>query len=132
MNAVSFDIATMLGANGFGTFGADGSIYAFAWNEKLDEQILIMGSGNIPVPLKELNENPRFQILVRGKKGADINTAYGVIDSIHRFLIVQARQTINLTEYAYYEPVTGIISLGRDENDRYVFSSNYYTFRESI
>ena len=132
MNAVCVDIATMLAANGHGTFGADGSIYAFAWNEKLDDQILIMDSGNIPVPLRELNENPKFQILVRGKKGADINTAYGVIDAIHRFLIVQARQVISLTEYAYYEPITGIISLGRDENDRYVFSSNYFTFRESI
>ena len=133
MNAVCFDIATLLAANGFGTFNVDGgNIYAFAWNESIDGQILVLDSGNIGVPLKDFNENPMFQILVRGKKGADINTSHTLIRSIHEFLIVQIRQIINLTEYVEYEPMTGIIPLGRDKNDRAVFSSNYYTYRESL
>ena len=132
MNATCFDIATLLGDNGFGTFGADGDIYAFAWNESIDAQILVLDSGNIDVPLKDFNEQPMFQILVRGKKNDDINTVHTLIRSIHEFLIVQTRQTINLAEYLEYEPMTGIISLGRDDNNRFIFSSNYYTFRESL
>jgi len=130
MKSVSIDIMSLLDTNAFGTTGTD--LFAMAWNEDVDAQVLVMDGGNIDVPLKELNENPMFQILVRGNRGADMNTAYTLIRSIHEFLIVQVRQIIDLTEYVEYEPIGGINALGRDENDRTVFSSNYYTFRESL
>ncbi len=130
MNAVSVDVMTLLQTNGFGTIGTD--LFAMGWGEGVDAQVLVMDSEARSSTLKVEYENPTFQILTRGARGADMNTAYETARSIHEFLIIQERQVINSSEYLEYEPTSGLIHLSRDENDRAVFSSNYYTFRLPI
>ena len=77
-------------------------------------------------------EQPVFTVLARGASGEDMNTAYTTIRSVHEFLIVQPTQTIGTTEYLQYEPLSTILTLGRDDNDRAVFSIRYYTFRNPV
>lgn len=130
MKAVSVDIMSLLNTNGLGVTGTD--LFAMAWNESVDSQILILDTPGVDSPLKEVYEQPTFQILVRGEKGGDMITAHDLLRSIHEFLIVQPTQTIDGTDYLQYEPLSTIAGLGRDDNDRPVFTMNYYTFRNPI
>lgn len=140
MNSVSIDIMNLLQTNGFGTIGT--SLFAMAWGDGVDSQTLVMDSEGFNTTLKtDLDDNglplagyeqPVFTVLVRGNKGEDMNTAYQTIRGIHEFLIVQPTQTIGTTEYLQYEPLSTILTLGRDDNDRAVFSIRYYTFRNPI
>ncbi len=129
MKAVSVDIATLLEDNGLGVFGTD--LFAMAWGEGVDKQVLIMDTPGRDSPLKGLYENPTFQVLVRGAKNDDLNTAYVTIRDIHEFLIAQPSQDIDGTGYLEYEPLSTIAGLGRDKNDRAIFSMNYFTFRDA-
>lgn len=130
-NAVSIDIMTFLAANGFGVIGTD--LFAMAWGEGVDAQILIMDTGGIDTDLKLVVENPTFQILARGDKNIDINATFGVIRSAHEFLISAKDPVISGTAYiGGFEPRGIINSLGRDNNDRVMFSANYFTFRDPI
>lgn len=130
MKAVSVDIMQLLNDNAFGTIGTD--LFAMAWNESVNAQILVMDVPGVDSPLKEVYENPSFQVLVRGDKGADMVTAHDLLRSIHEFLVVQPVQFIGTTEYLQYEPLSTLSGLGRDDNDRAVFSMNYYTFRNPL
>ena len=130
MNAVCFDIMNLLAANGLGTIGTD--LFAFAWAEGVDRQTLIIDNAGIDTTLKESHENPVFQLLVRGERGEDMNTTYAVIRDTHEFLIAQPTQVLDGNEYYQYEPISTLLTLGRDNNDRAVYSMNYKTFRQSI
>ncbi len=130
MIAVSIDITTLLAANALGTYGTD--LFAMEWNDELDAQTLILDQAGIDSPLKESHEQPFFQVLVRGEKGDDMNTAYQAIRAIHEFLIQAPTQLIGLCEYTGFDPLSTIINLGRDDNNRAIFSMNYYTFRSSL
>jgi len=133
-NAVSIDIITFLATNGFGTIGtANADLFAMAWGEGVDKQILVMDTGGIDTDLKLVVENPTFQILARGDKNIDLNLTYQVIRSAHEFLISAKDPVISGTAYiGGFEPRGIINSLGRDQNDRAMFSANYFTFRDSI
>lgn len=130
MNAVSVDIMQLLTDNSLGTVGVD--LFAMGWGEGVDAQTLVMDQSGRDSALKEVYENPLFQILVRGDKNGDLNTAYGTIRSIHEFLIAQPTTQINGEDYLGFEPIGSIAPLGRDDNDRPVWSMNYFTFRNPI
>lgn len=130
MKSVSIDIMNLLAANGLGAVGTN--LFAMAWNEEVDAQTVVIDGEGFNTTLKDEYENPVFRILVRGSKGDDMNTAYTAIRAVHEFLIVQPTQIIDGTEYLQYEPLSTIMTLGRDDNDRAVFSINYYTFRNPV
>lgn len=133
MNAVSFDIATLLAANGFGNFGdPNGNIGAMAWIEGLDEQILVLGVGSINRPLALQTEQPTFQILARGKKNDDMNVTYNNLQAIHEFLLPLSTTTINGDDYLSFFPTNAPAGIGRDNKDRAVFTANYSTFRNPL
>lgn len=124
MNAVSVDVMALLAANALGTIGTN--LFAMEWGEGVDEQTLILDTGGVPSPLKEAYEQPTFQVLARGKRKADANTSYQASRAIYEFLIAQP----TALDLMGFEPVGGPPELlGRDENDRMIYSCNYYTFR---
>ena len=130
MNAVSFDIATLLAANGFGNFGdPGGNIGAMAWLEGVDTQVLILDTGSIDRPLALQSEQPTFQILSRGNKGGDLKVAHDKLRTIHEFLLPLGTTTINGEDYLSFFPISAPTGIGRDKNDRAVFTANYSTFR---
>lgn len=133
MNAVSFDIATLLGTNGFGNFGdPNGNIGAMAWIEGLAEQILILDTGSIDRPLALQSEQPTFQILARGEKNADMNVTYNNLQAIHEFLLPLGTTEINGDDYLSFFPISAPTGIGRDDKDRAVFTANYSTFRNPL
>ena len=94
----------------------------------MDSQICILDVEDI-ASFKENPDQSVFKVIVRGGKGEDMNTAFTRCRNIYDFLEPRAREIINGTEYLEYEPMSGVITHGRDPNDRAVFSANFYTFR---
>jgi hypothetical protein len=130
MNSVSVDIAQLLHDNAFGVLTTN--LFAMEWGQDRDDQILVLDSPGFDSPMKEVYENPIFQILVRGKPDADMITAHDLLRSIHEFLIAQPTQDIGTTEYLQYEPISTIAGLGRDKENRGIFSISYFTYRDPI
>ena len=134
--AVCVDVMNLLSTNGFGTIGTN--LFAMAWGDDVDSQVLVIDSEGFETTLKtDLDdmgspiagyEQPTFRVLARGNKGEDMNTAYQTLRDIHEFLIAET----SAVDYLQYEPISTILTLGRDDNDRAVFSARYYTFRNPI
>jgi hypothetical protein len=126
MNPVYSDIVTLLNDNGFT------DIFGSAWGAQ-DKQILVMDSGGVPSELKRLYENPTFQILVRGEKfDSDINV-YTVAKSVSDFLIgLVDCIDIGTTGYTGFEPDSNIAALGKDANERFVYTMNFSTYRNAV
>lgn len=130
MNQVSFDIMTLLGGNGFGTIGTD--LGAAAWLEGVDEQVIVLDTGSIDRPLALQSEQATFQILSRGKKNASMKTAHDTLRAIHEFLLPLGITTINGEDYLSFFPISAPTGIGRDKNDRAVYTANYSTFRNPL
>lgn len=129
MNAVSIDISQFLHDNGFGVINDD--LFAMEWREGKDAQTLIIDTSGRDSDQPVTYENPYFQILVRGAKNDDVNASYTVLKAIHDFIIEQDQNTIviNGDDYLGITPIGTLTPLGRDDNDRFVWSMNYFTFR---
>lgn len=123
-----YDVAQHLSANGFGVLGDD--LWAGEWGEDIDKQTLVMnGVGTVADP-KELYENPGIQILVRGAKNEPDHEVYSVAKSISDFLLALLDGVdIQGTCYTGFEESTNIANLGKDDNERFVYSMNFTTFR---
>ena len=133
MNQPSFDIATLLAANGFVNFGdPNGNVRAAAWIEGKDEQVLILDTGSVDRPLALQSEQPTFQILSRGKKNDSMKVAHDTLRAIHEFLLPLGTTTINGEDYLSFFPISAPTGIGRDKNDRAVFTANYSTFRNPL
>lgn len=130
MNQPSFDIITLLGANGFGTIGTD--LAGAAWLEGVDEQVIVLDTGSIDRPLALQSEQPTFQILSRGAKNASMKIAHDTLRAIHEFLLPLSTTEINGDDYLSFFPVSGPTGIGRDDKDRAVFTANYSTFRNPL
>ncbi len=130
MNAVSFDIMTLLSDNALGTIGTN--LGAMAWLEGKEEQVIILDTGSINRPLALQSEQPTFQILLRGKKNEDMKIAQAILQAIHEFLLPLSTTTINGEDYLSFFPINAPAGIGRDDKDRAVFTANYSTFRNPL
>ena len=127
MSPVSQDIAKFLETSGEGTIGVD--IFMFGWGEQEESQILIMETGGFDPELQESLERPSFQILVRGNKAESALTAYNKIRSVYELLLAQLNLIIDGTCYPQFNPLAPPAGIGQDDEDRYIFSINYTTYR---
>lgn len=130
MNQPSFDIMTLLGANGFGTIGND--LAGAEWIEKTDKQVIVLDTGSIDRPLALQSEQPTFQILSRGKKNESMKIAHDTLRAIYEFLLPLGTTTINGEDYLSFFPISAPTGIGRDKNDRAVFTANFSTFRNPL
>ena len=136
LNSVSEDIRTLLNTNAKGVEGTD--LFSFQWGSgnkgaEVDKQIMVRDTDPIPALIKDEYENPTFQILVRGGTNEGVKSVYDRARDIYEFMIQQLRQTINGVEYVEFAPVvSGILHLGKDDNNRHVYSMNFFTYRISI
>ncbi len=132
---VYFHIAFLLSdAGGFGALGDD--IFGGAWGDA-DQQVLVLDGVGVPSDIKQLFENPGFQIICRGKKPSDVGyrdvDVYRRAKAISNFLISQPDHVdIQGVCYTGFEPSTNIAPLGKDENERFMYSMNFTTFRNAI
>lgn len=136
VNAVAFDIVTLLDTN-FPSLTTGTNLFGQEWGhvdgQDVDAQICVIDGEPIASPLKQQYEQPVFQVLSRGGRGQNSLTAYNTLRAVHEFLIQQPELiAVNGCEYVGFEPQGGIAPLGRDDNDRMVYSIRYYTFRNPI
>ena len=130
LNAPSFDIMTLLDSNGKGTIGTD--LFAMAWGDGINTQVLVLDSGSVDRGQQLQSEQPLFQILARGEPGGDIATTHDKLRDIHEFLLPLPVTTINGLEYLSFFTISSPTGIGRDENDRAVYTANYSSFRNPI
>lgn len=132
--AVSEDIRALLLTGGFGlTDGKD--VFSFEWGSdadgaEIDKQISIVDTDAINTDLKDVYEQPTFVISVRGDKSESGKEVHDRARAIYEFMIAQVTQTINSTDYLEFEPIGGLIALGRDTNSRFLYTMIFYTFRD--
>ena len=130
-NAPYFDITTFLNDNGFGTLGVD--LNGSEWVLGVDAQTLVLDGVGTPSDLKQTFENPGIQVLVRGVKNGAAHLVYTKAKEISDFLVTQPESvTINTTEYKGFEPSSSIAPLGKDANERHIYSMNFSTYRAAI
>ena len=129
LNSVAKDVATLLNGNLGLTLGTN--LFGMEWGpDSTDVQYLVLDTTGVDTVDKTQYEQPNFQILVRGNRDGSASDVYDNIRVVHEFLITQAELiTIGTTDYLGFEPLSSIGGLGRDENERYVYSANYTTYR---
>lgn len=135
LNAVSEDIRSLLNTSLFGVDGVD--LFSLEWGtssdgQEVDKQILITDSDEIDASNKTAYANPTFIIWVRGSKNESHKSVHDRARDIYEFMLQQVRQTLNGNLYIQYAPQGGLISLGKDDNKRVVYSMNFFTYREPL
>lgn len=126
--AIVEDVVQLLVDEGtLGTIGTD--IFGYEWGTS-DEQILVMLGTATPSDLKDLYATDAVQILVRGQRVKSAKTAYATANKIYNYLVGLSENTIvNDNRYKGFEPSSNIAPLGKDENERHLFSLNFETVR---
>ena len=130
MNPIYADAAFFLQDNGFGTLGSD--LFGGEWGEKTDKQILCLNGIATPAELKNLYEPQSLQIIVRGDKlGRDLDV-YSRAHDIRKFFLCQPENVdMNGTCYKGFEEGSNLAPLGKDDNQRFMYSMNFTTTRNA-
>ena len=129
---VYLDIMTLIQDGGLGTIETDlfGGEWGSNGSSQIHEQILALSSDGVPSELKELYEQPGFQIITRGKKRGLDSVAYTKAKIIGDLILSQSESVeINGVCYRGFEEVGGLIALGKDDNERFSYSQNFTTYR---
>jgi hypothetical protein len=130
MNPVYIDVATELQAAGLGNLGSD--LFGGEWG-LADKQILVLSGGSPPSDLKEVYESVEIQILVRGDKRDSDSVVYNRAYEVSRYLLRLSDQAVlNGCIYKGFEAVTNIAPLGKDDNQRFIYSMNFNSFRSGV
>jgi len=118
MNIVD-DIYTNLVANNI-LGGTDGwSLYKGTfYEEELAAAIIDTGEGKLPYDATQLIRYPTFQILL---SSASYNTAFTKADEVYAYIL----KTISINSYVNFTPRGGIIPLGVNKSNLYLFSINF-------
>ena len=130
MNSPGHDIAVHLAANGVGTFNpssASSTIFVGTEPAKPDDCVTIYDTGGAEPDTVELDWfRPTFQVRVRDGSYVD---AYNKQVTIRELLILSEIQ-FSGGRFVGVMMSSEIMSLGLDENKRYVLVANYRAIRE--
>ena len=129
MNATAKDVKDFLDSVAGLTKGVN--LFCYEWDDKTDVQILVLDSSGVDSDQPLVFEQPMFQILSRGAKDAIAGDAWDLIEVAHQGLLNAGDVIINSTGYLSFEPQGGVGNLGRDNKSRYVYSRNYFTYRNA-
>ena len=126
-NPVYYDLALHLDQSEKGSLGQD--LFGGEWGP-VSRQILILEGVGTPSDLKSLFEAPGVQVLVRGEKRERDVDVYRRAKNIRDFILgIPDRTEINGTCYTGFEEASNLAALGKDEEERFVYSMNFNTFR---
>lgn len=131
MNPTYYDTATLLN-DGLASLTLGSNLFGGEWSAGIDKQALCLEGVGTPSPLAESYEQSSVQILVRGgAREADYIT-YRQAKEISEFLLSQTScVTINGTVYKGFEQGSNIAALGKDQNERFLYSMNFFTYRNA-
>ena len=135
LNAVSEDVRTLLNDNVKGVAGTD--LFSFQWGsasggKEINKQILVTDAEAIDFPIKDQGEQPVVNIMVRGETKEKVLSVHDRARDIYEFMIQRPTEEINGVTYSQFAPLGGLVNLGKDGNNRFVYSMNFFTFRCSI
>ena len=123
----SFDIATFLAAQGAGTVGTD--IFVGMEPSSPDFTVTVYDIGGIAPNPKFLRDEPQVQCKIRGNVN-DYQNTWIKAQEVKDILLGAQPQTLNGTDYVLFVQIGEILSLGRDENNRPMITSNWQLVRE--
>lgn len=131
LNAASEDIRDLIIGAGFTP------TFSLAWGsgtdgDEINAQNLVTDTEAIPSIITDENENPTFNIMVRGGVDESAKVAHDRARSLYEFLLQESSQTINGTEYLRFTPIGGLLPIGRDGNRRPVYTMNFYSYRCAV
>ena len=122
------DVAFHLNANGEGVLGTD--LFAGEWGINVDAQTLVLEGPSPPMDLKGLFEQTAVQILVRGLKQQADFEVYEKARSVSDFLLALPDSVeLNSVCYKGFEESSNIAPLGKDKEERFIYSMNFITYR---
>lgn len=126
--APSVHVAQYLGENAVGSLGDD--LFAGEWGRS-DSQILVLdGVGGPAADPKELYEHVGIQILCRGAKRDTHAAVYAKAKEVSDFLLLSPESIeIDTVCYLGFEPSSNVVNLGKDKEERFIFSANFLTYR---
>lgn len=131
MSSPARDLADLLNGQLGLTLGLD--LFAFEWgingNSEIDAQVLIMDTGAQTTDNDLIYENPSVQVLFRGASTESGNDLYERVKPVHDYIFSLTNTDQNGSGYAMFQPTSGLTPLGRDENRRYTYTSNFYAYR---
>lgn len=95
-----------------------------------DEQVLLLDGIGTPSDLKDLYEQINLQVLVRGNPREQDRKVYSRAYQVMRFFL-NLPETVEMNGCFYkgFEQESGILALGKDDNERFIYSFNLSTFR---
>ena len=130
LTPVYVSVCEYLHANYFGNIGY--GIFGGEWGDD-DAQILVLsGGGQVAAP-KDQYLNVEVQFLIRGDKRQSDREVYGVAKQVYDFLILAPDSLdINGVCFTGFEPTTNLASLGKDENERFIYAMNFSTYTNPI
>lgn len=122
------DIADYINAQAVATLGTD--LFKYELSQSKNKQAVIIDTGGFEVDLPETYENVTIQVLVRGGKGEKYTAVHQFAREIHE-LLISNDITSNGNGYGYFFPTgsSGPQSVGKDSEDRFMISCNYFSFR---
>lgn len=134
LNAVCEDVRSLMHAAGKGSQGVD--LFSMQWGSangggEIHKQILVIDREPLDALIKDEYENPVFEVLVRGNVAENVLTVHDRARDIYQWFIGLPRQEVGPVTYIQFAPVGGMIPLGKDQNNRSVFSMTFFTYRES-
>ena len=134
MNSASQDVGQFLVDKGIGLFGGQSAFAIYVNNEPPEpDDVITLYDTSSPPPARAMNTTSvftkftNFQIRTRGN---DQKVTYAKLDTIIKTINnISAWIIINSTRYMNFQPVTDILSLPQDDNERWIFVINYQTIR---
>lgn len=130
MNAPHFDIASKIGAGTSLTLGTD--LFCGEWG-RADYQVLVMDGVAPPSDLPFSYEQIGIQILVRGAKSQAARSVYETGKMVYDFIIsLPDNFDANGCQYSSFEPSSNLAHIGKDENERHIYTMNFTAYRSGV
>lgn len=92
------------------------------------ECLTIYDTGGDPSNPKYILDYPTIQIRSRA---ADYDTCFQNIQECFEFLNGRPSETVNTTRFTGIMATTGLLSLGQDSNQKYLYTTNFRLFVEN-
>ena len=93
-----------------------------------DKVVAVFPTGGDQPELSATVRYPTFQIRVRGEANvAGYNVMRDKMEAIYSELLGIANEVVNTVTYAFIIPISEVLSLGRDKNNRPEISRNFRT-----
>lgn len=128
----ALDVAKYLAASGAGVFAGTGSeqwsINAFLEPPSPDKTITVYDTGGAGPDTDEMDwQRPAFQVRVRCKVYKD---GYAKQQAVRDLLLLVAPIVMETSTFIGINMTTDILSIGRDDNNRFLLTANYVGIRK--